>query len=76
MPEEYKKINIFETEEEWLHYYSTTEGRHIVIFTTRKNLELLAASRIKMSDDTFKISPLFSRSFIQSTEASTASSCL
>ncbi len=41
IPEEYKFVRIFEREEDFLHFDKTEEGRRIVIFTTKKNLELL-----------------------------------
>ncbi len=59
IPEQYRTIKIFEKEEDFLHYDATEEGRRIVIFTTRKNLEILTASKIIKSDGTFKIAPLF-----------------
>ena len=46
IPDEYKTVKIFQREEDWLHYDSTEEGRRIVIFTTRRNLELLVMTII------------------------------
>ncbi len=43
IPEEFKTVRIFEREEDWLHYDSTEGGKRIVIFTTKKNLELLVS---------------------------------
>ena len=43
IPEEFKTVRIFKREEDWLHYDSTEGGKRIVIFTTKKNLELLVS---------------------------------
>ncbi len=58
IPEEYKSVRIFEREEDFLHFDKTEDGRRIVIFTTKKNLELLVRDKfLVVVVSTFKVSP-------------------